>query len=125
MTTRNTIGTANTETGPIIRVAPNEVHVNDVAILDEVFPTSTLRQRDKYVEGIGLGLGLTMAFTKKHDLHRARRDAMGPFFSQKSVLEVEPMIKAKVDQFRDVLLSLAKDGQVANISDIHFAFARE
>lgn len=110
--------------GPIIRVAPNEVHINDVSCLDDVFPTSPLREREKNTGAIGVGMPLATALTQNHQLHRLRRDALNPFFSQRSVNQVESMIQGKIKQFVGHL-DRAVDHAALNLSDLTFALARE
>ena len=59
--------------GPIIRVAPNELHINDVSFLDTMYPTSNSHVRDRDENSIrGLDVGEATSGTIAHELHRRR-----------------------------------------------------
>ncbi len=82
--------------GPIVRINPYELHVNDVQFYDEIY-TSGHRRRDKYEWQIKSGNSAkAMGFTISHDLHRVRRAAVDPYFSRRSVLKLESVIEAKI-----------------------------
>lgn len=61
----------------------------------------------------------------KHNLHRKRREALNPFFSKKSVTNLEPMITQKVEQLHQRLEYHLKHEKPVNLSDLYFAFAME
>lgn len=92
MTLSFTMDAQNT-LGPIVRIRPDVLHINDPEYIDQLFGTAGKR-RDKYkiaVNGFatfGSGLGTT-----KHDLHRSRRGALNPFFSKQSVRRVNPILQ--------------------------------
>ena len=111
--------------GPIVRVAPNEVHVSDVNFLDEIYAGAS-RNREKYEFQLrSLPVPMSMGTTRTHDLHRRRREALNPFFSKRSVISLEPMIKTKVSQLKQVFEKHRKNGTMINLSDVYFAFANE
>jgi hypothetical protein len=114
--------------GPIVRVTPVEVHIKDIGFLDNIFPVSNLRKRDKYWRQLrGLDVDMSTASTIPHELHRRRREALNPFFSQRNVIALEPMLRGKVTQlcayFEDALQQA--NGEVVNLYDLYYAFARE
>lgn len=114
--------------GPIIRITPREVHVKDVSFLKEIYPTSNARKREKDAFQLrNLGLPFATAGTRDHELHRQRREALNPFFSQRRVFELEPLLKKKVAQLGSHLQAATKpEGtDIANLSDLYYAFARE
>ncbi|ESZ91309.1 cytochrome P450 [Sclerotinia borealis F-4128] len=89
--------------GPIIRITPDELHVNDVGFLDTIYAPSTSR-RDKYARNMKQlrvpgGIGSTVSF----DLHKKRREALAPFFSKRNVLYLEPLITGKVQQLCNLI----------------------
>lgn len=88
----------------------------------------------------GLDVGLSTASTVGHDLHRQRREALAPFFSEKRICELEEMIRRKVEQMCEILDNSAletKDprqkrqsedrtgNRVVDLYDLYYAFARE
>ena len=79
--------------GPIVRIRPDILHVNDPKFMDQLFAGSGKR-REKYQTTLNaiLAPGSVLA-TKEHDLHRRRRAAVNPFFSKLSVRRVEPTIQ--------------------------------
>ncbi|KAF3134032.1 hypothetical protein TWF594_008897 [Orbilia oligospora] len=82
--------------GPIVRIGPNEVHVNDPSFYnilyskDYRFPKSQGHYRfAQQTEG---GLGNCNVRT-----HKARRAVLDPLFSTQAVLKLEPQIRKFVD----------------------------
>lgn len=61
------------------------------------------------------GTRLAAVGTVDHDIHKQRRAALNPFFSQRSVNHLEPLIQAEVDKLVSKLFE--KQGQVVNLSD--------
>ncbi|KAL3480912.1 cytochrome P450 [Aspergillus californicus] len=78
--------------GPVIRINPYEIHVNDPDYLSEVYGDST-KKRDKY-KWIGQSTSLSQSTggAIHHDIHRKRRAAINPFFSKAKSSQLEPII---------------------------------
>ena len=111
--------------GPIVRIAPNEVHVDDPEYLDEIYAGAS-KNREKYAFQLRtLPVPLSMGGSRTHMLHRRRREALNPFFSKRSVIELESVIKAKCEQLARVFEGKRDAGAVINLSDIFHAFANE
>ncbi|EKG13640.1 Cytochrome P450 [Macrophomina phaseolina MS6] len=75
--------------GPIVRISPHELHINDPSYVDKLYVAGG-KKRHKYeyfVRQFG---------TVDHDLHRMRRGAMNRFFSKASVMRLEPLIRDTV-----------------------------
>ena len=107
-------------------MAPNEIHINDVDFLDSIYPTSNAHKRDKdWVQTRGLDVGMSTSGTISHDLHRRRRESLNPFFSQKNVAMLEPLVKDKVAQLCEHLDSALASGKPVNLYDLYYALARE
>ena len=106
-----------------MRVTPREVHICDVDFLDRIYPSESLHKRDKdRVQTQGLNVGLSTSGTIEHDLHRRRRGALRPFFNKRNVSTLEVLIKGKIEQLCNHLISL--NGPV-NLYDLYYALARE
>lgn len=88
---------AQLKPGPIVRINPEELHIDDPEYYDEIYG-STTKKRDKYGPWASTSATPGATFTTLgHDHHRLRRGALNPFFSVKAVVELEPVVKAKVD----------------------------
>ncbi|KAH6681450.1 cytochrome P450 [Halenospora varia] len=86
--------------GPIVRIAPREIHIKDPSFLDEIYAPAS-RKRDKYWFNQRAFKGLeSVGATVKHELHRRRREALNPFFSTKNQTPI-------------------------NLSDVYFGFAQD
>ncbi|KAL9036155.1 MAG: hypothetical protein Q9214_006261 [Letrouitia sp. 1 TL-2023] len=111
--------------GPIIRITPWEIHINDVNFLDDIYPAS-YRPRDKYpYQTRTLPVPLSIGGTIKHDLHRKRREALNPFFSKRSVQNLGPMIASKVQLLCNCIDSKLKVREPVNLSDLYFALSND
>jgi cytochrome P450 len=111
--------------GPIVRVTPWEVHINDAEFLDEIYAPSH-RKREKYAYQLKtLPVPLSMAASRTHDLHRRRREALNPFFSKKSVTGLESSINQKVEQLCRLVEYHQKLKTPVNLSDVYYGFALE
>lgn len=112
--------------GPIIRVSPREIHINDVDFLENIYSTSNARKRDKdWMQTRGLDVGMSTSGTIPHDLHRLRREALQPFFSRESVMKLEPTIKQKISLLCAHFGSAQASGRPLNLSDLYYALARD
>jgi cytochrome P450 len=83
--------------GPIIRINPTELHINDPDYYDSLYNREGRWDKNPfYAESFGnTGSGFT---TVKHDLHRLRRAAINPFFSKQKVTALQPLIQELVDK---------------------------
>ncbi|KAJ8131880.1 hypothetical protein O1611_g1741 [Lasiodiplodia mahajangana] len=80
------------DVGPIVRISPYELHVNDPAFLNTLYNHDVMR---KYAWSYDAhtAQGAT-AFTIDHHLHRARRQPLNTVFSRTKVAARQDMIKA-------------------------------
>ncbi|KAL2433865.1 Cytochrome P450 monooxygenase tpcC [Exophiala dermatitidis] len=83
--------------GPVVRINPRELHFYTPQFYEEIYAGPT-RRRDRwgyYTKGFGMpGAG---ASTNPHDLHKARRAALSPYFSMQSVRKLQAVIEEKAD----------------------------
>ncbi|KJZ70886.1 hypothetical protein HIM_09712 [Hirsutella minnesotensis 3608] len=106
--------------GPIIRIGPDEVHVNDARFYKEMYGSS-VHKRDKsptwyWMDGLGAVGDQSMFITLDHDHHRLRKAGLGTYFSKRKVQELEPRVKEKVLLLRQRLLERAGRGAI-NLKD--------
>ncbi|QSZ30010.1 hypothetical protein DSL72_004528 [Monilinia vaccinii-corymbosi] len=91
--------------GPIIRINPYELHIDDLEYYNELYAGST-KKREKYGWFTNSAGSPGSCFeTLGHDLHRLRRNAINPFFSKRSITAVEPMINSKISLLSDTIHS--------------------
>ncbi len=72
--------------------------------------TTSIRPRDKSEAFAGRSGRDSIFGTVQHDHHRVRRGALNPFFSQKSISAIEPLIQDKVDLLCTALGEYAPGG---------------
>ncbi|KAA8651302.1 cytochrome P450 [Aspergillus tanneri] len=97
--------------GPVIRINPDEVHINDPDYFDEVF-NQTNGRAEKPIQAIG---------TQTHELHRIRRSALNPFFSKKSVNDLVPEMRRPIAILRERLDQASKNGETMNMKYMYAA----
>lgn len=73
--------------GPIVRINPYELHVNDPDYYDELY---NFKKYDKYGWHVQqFGHPASSANTVTHQLHKMRRGAIAPYFSRGMILRLE------------------------------------
>ncbi|OJJ66524.1 hypothetical protein ASPBRDRAFT_69666 [Aspergillus brasiliensis CBS 101740] len=84
------------EYGPIVRINPREVHIADPSMYDEIYAgCGRKREKDPCMVSSYASSYAALA-TVDHDLHRARRGPLNPFFSKKAVIELSGVVQQKV-----------------------------
>ncbi|KAF3804593.1 Trichodiene oxygenase [Colletotrichum gloeosporioides] len=111
--------------GPIVRINPHELHVNDHEFFVKIYAGGGAR-RNKYPPSAGVqGTPDGIFGTVDHELHRRRRAAISGFFSRMSVLNHEDLIHEKVDLLCEVFKKAMFDGEPLNIRIPLLAFATD
>ncbi|KAK0637582.1 Cytochrome P450 monooxygenase yanH [Lasiodiplodia hormozganensis] len=105
--------------GPIIRISPHELHVNDPAFIDTLYAAGGKAKRNKYVFYTKqFGLAQAGFGSVAHDLHRLRRTPFNRFFSRQSVQRLEPAVRRVVDKLCAQLdRNFAGTGCPVNLTD--------
>ena len=97
--------------GPIVRVAPNELHIDDPNFYNAIYNSN--KRVDKHQDSVQMfsnpGSGFT---TVDHYLHRSRRGALNSFFAKRSIMRLEHVIQEKVDKLLTHLDAVAGTGDV-------------
>ena len=87
--------TLHEQYGPIIRINPNEVHINDPDFFTTIYSSE---RRDKSEYHTRTAPNTLAAFaTTDHDLHRRRRAVLNPFFSKGQIRKFSPWIQQRAD----------------------------
>ncbi|KAI8626385.1 cytochrome P450 [Xylariaceae sp. FL1651] len=105
--------------GPIVRINPDEVHLDDPEILDTIFPSAGRRTNKPKVVGKRTGTPNSMVATIDHDMHRRRRNAVNAFFSTASIRRLEPIMKEHIDR---MLARVADCGRAGDVVQLHYLF---
>lgn len=108
--------------GPIIRINPKVVHISDLSFLSTIYAN---RGRNQAGIGGSLLVQHSVGATEDWDLHKQRRDALNPYFSQKSVLTLEPLLKRKTQELREWFDDAIRLQKPINLSDAFYAFSNE
>lgn len=111
--------------GPIVRVTPAELHVNDPAFLPELMPSGKHR-RDKYPRLTQLfGFSQTAGATADHHLHRTRRAAMSKMFSKEAVRKLEPTMRKTWEKLLVRLREFQETGEEIHLLPMFGAFTND
>ncbi|CAH0032931.1 unnamed protein product [Clonostachys rhizophaga] len=102
--------------GPILRVNPYELSVDDGSFYDTVYVSGGIRQTEEFNYFVqGLDLGNTFFATKDHKLHRQRRRPVEPYFSRAGVTKLEPIMSECVQKLSDRYDSFEGTGKVSRV----------
>ncbi|KAL4791866.1 putative cytochrome P450 [Aspergillus venezuelensis] len=109
--------------GPILRINPQEIVINDPTFYNEVYVAANTRRTEiwnKY--RASLGLDGSHHLTQNHELHRRRRKPREPFFSRLSIDRIEPTIIEEVNMLNKRIIGLAGSGWVIRLDHVFSAF---
>ncbi|KIV99166.1 uncharacterized protein PV09_09120 [Verruconis gallopava] len=119
------IGKLHEQYGPIVRINPNEVHVNDPDLIDTVYPGGYKKvNKDPYLMSQFGMLHNTSFLSIDHDEHRLRRNALNRYFSKAAVAKLEDYIKQTCERFADKLLEYRNTGPLT-ISAAYSSFTTD
>lgn len=104
--------------GPVVRVAPNELHFSEPRAYGEIYGMGTKFTKQPHLYSCFATDLSVFALT---DLHEAtqRRNLIGPFFSRKAILKLEKVVQTQVDNLVSRLLEYELTKEAANLD---FAF---
>jgi len=98
--------------GPIIRISPYELHVDDPDFYEQLYSRSSPRDKYQYYT-VQNGVPKSAFGTVDHRLHRLRRQPLNSFFSKQSIFRLEPVIFpmieklcVRIDQFKQTGLPM-------------------
>jgi cytochrome P450 len=110
--------------GPIIRITPSELHINDPEYYDTLYDRSGRRDKYSYFSG-RFGYASDLFSTIDHDTHRMRRKALSPMFSVKRISQFQPVIREKTEKFCQRLEEFAKDGRILPLHNAMMALSTD
>ena len=110
-------------TGPIIRISPHELHVNDPNFYN------TLYSRDgewhKYDWSVDAFSTKAAIWTADHNVHKGRRRPLSPYFSKAKVSDQEDMIMSHVHRLFDRLALFVPSHETFDLGAAFGAFVRD
>ncbi|KAI9666683.1 MAG: hypothetical protein M1821_004619 [Bathelium mastoideum] len=111
--------------GPIIRINPYEIHVDDPKFYYNLY-TGPTEKRDKWAWSMNMfGMKAATFSTVPHELHRWRRAALNASFSKAAVYHLEPEVRALVNKLCERLEEFQKTGEPANVGPIFSALTTD
>ncbi|MCJ1471637.1 hypothetical protein MMC13_000277 [Lambiella insularis] len=102
--------------GPIVRITPRELHIADPDFFETLFNQKL--DRDAWVS-IQFGNPFPTQATASSDLHRMRRAAVAPFFSQAKVVKLQSVVTDKIEQVCRKLQECQTNGVPANMYNLY------
>lgn len=103
--------------GPIVRIMPDVVHVNDPGFIEQLYPQSPHMRRERAQTVVNLFLEhLSVLPTRDHNLHRQRRAVLSRFFSQQNVRRLVPVINETLTNLLGRMDSWAKAGSPISLN---------
>ncbi|OGE46951.1 hypothetical protein PENARI_c084G04415, partial [Penicillium arizonense] len=83
--------------GPIVRISPYELHIDDPEYYETLYSRDTPRNKSLHLTGM-FGAPASAFGSVDYRCHRMRRQPMNPFFSQQRIRRLEPMLRGMVDK---------------------------
>ena len=102
-------------TGPIIRINPHEIHIDDPQYYSSIYTGSTRKVEKDRSTVAGFGIPSSVAATVDHVHHRSRRGYMNPYFSKRSIVGMEPMIHERISTLCDRLEQTNEEGSMISL----------
>ena len=110
------------EYGPIVRVNPEEVHISDPDMYQELYWHKWGRYE---LEARSVGLPGSMVATADFNHHKARRGSVGGFFSKTSINNRSSIIEGKVEKLCSRLQQSAETRQIVECSAAYMALTAD
>jgi hypothetical protein len=89
--------------GPLVRINPDEVHIANSTLYDEIYYMGTKYSKAPIFYN-ALCVPSSTFGTPPNDIHKIRRGAMNPMFSRQKVLELESIVQEKASKVRSNFL---------------------
>ena len=110
--------------GPVIRIGPSDLHVNDPEVFQDVTRVGSKFVKDakfyNFITFPGTSIGET-----DPTAHRVRRQVLTPAFSPQRVQELAPFIKQQVDKLLSRFSAFAESSKPVNVNAATKAFTMD
>jgi hypothetical protein len=110
--------------GPIIRISPNELHIDQPDYYEKLYPQHEPRDKSEYylsqfqLPGSSFG-------TASHRHHRIRRGALNPFLSKQTVIRIQPLLTYMIDKLCNRIEEFRTSGQPMPIRLVYSCLATD
>lgn len=113
------------ENGPVVRISPGELHINEPDFIPELMPT-TVRKTEKCPRILQLfGFSEAAITTKDHDVHRMKRASMSRIFSKESVRRLEPLMQDNLNKLFKILQEFQEFMRPVSVLPMFTAFTSD
>ncbi|KAJ0124041.1 Trichodiene oxygenase [Diaporthe amygdali] len=115
-----TIKSLHEECGPIVRINPIHIPINDPTYMDDIYASGNKHKRERdpwfpHASENGF-LNGSLLQTMDHDTHRMRRGALNPFFSKRAIQDLESVLVDKTNMLVRRLSQARRAGRVVNFT---------
>ncbi|CEJ93799.1 hypothetical protein VHEMI09367 [[Torrubiella] hemipterigena] len=110
--------------GPIIRISPNELHVNDAKFLDKLYNNEGKWNKHAWAND-AFGVPNATVVTVDHDWHKRRRAAISSYFSRPNVASKQDILRRGAFKLCDRLNEYDGSDNTVNLSHAISAMARD
>ncbi|KAK4209717.1 putative cytochrome P450 E-class, group I [Rhypophila decipiens] len=111
--------------GPIIRISPYELHINDPSYFEKLYCHSGGKW-NKYDWAVDAQCAIgAIIFTPDHDRHKARRLPLNAYFSKANIFRHKDLIVAKVDKLCSRIAEFSGTGRIIDLGAAISAFQRD
>lgn len=108
--------------GPIVRINPQELHIRDPDMYEQVYASST--KRDRWYNAARMtGKTLDSFSTIPHDLHRRRRTANAPIMARRTVNAKKSVLSASAAALKANLERAAERGEVVDLGIVFIGYS--
>ncbi|KAK4501507.1 hypothetical protein PRZ48_007316 [Zasmidium cellare] len=109
--------------GPIIRMGPDEIHIQDSEYFDYLFGFKPL---DKWpMSARQFGLNHAMFGTEDYKLYTQRRAAFGDAFSRSKTFKLQPLVNEKTEKGCDQIRAAMRKGTSIDLAYLYRAVTAE
>ena len=127
---RNTVRLTNpkwpplTKPGPIVRISPTEIHINDPEFYETLYSTSAPRNKDPWFT-TNFDVAESAFSTLDYRLHRPRRALIAPYFAKARVDRIQPLIQGKITKLMRQLDEYARAGKPLKVDVAYNCFTAD
>lgn len=113
------------EYGPIIRINPNSVHIDDPNYFSTIYTSKRGFDRPEYLKW-RFGSPYALMATSDHQTHKLRRKVQEPFFAKGRIAKLSPMVWDKASKMcRKLSRDYAGQGRSARLDDTFACFVAD